>query len=120
MSIKSQWKTSSSSGKITVSQLMNWAPRLRIGLENKDSWGFGIQRLSVKESTGMWPMTFSAMGYKDEEGHWFIGLRMNVDQVSPIKFKRWNESDNVINILTNLMAEHMNEHGCKGDYGVVV
>ena len=120
MSISAQWKSPSYSGKIAVSQLQDWGPALRVGLENKETWGFGTRRLLVKESTGIWPMTFSAMGYKDEEGHWFIGLRMNVDQVSPIKFKRWNDSDNVINILTNLMAEHMNEHGCEGDYGEVV
>ena len=115
-----QWTTTSSRGKITVSQLQNWAPTLREGLESPTSWGYGRRRLTVKDKDGLCPMTFSALGYRDKNGKWSIGLRMNVDQISPIKFKEWNDGDYILPILTELMSLHLQEHGCIGNYGEVV
>ncbi len=115
-----KWTTTSACGQISVNQLQNWAPMLREGLDAPDSWGYGTRRLTVKDKDGHCPMAFSAMGYRDQKGKWFIGLRMNVDQVSPIKFKEWNDGDNILPILTELMTLHLEEYGCSGNYGVVV
>jgi len=120
MTTSNQWKTTSSVGKLNLSQLQEWAPMLRYGLEDQGSWGYGVKRLMVKESSGTWPMVFSAMGYKNQEGVWYLALRMNVDQASPIKFKIWRRGDNIVNILTNMMSEHMQEFGCKGNFGSLV
>ncbi len=120
MNTSTMWKTTSSAGNLGINQLQGWAPMLREGLHEKGSWGYGIKRLTVKESTGSWPMTFSAMAYKNEQGKWFLGLRMNIDQVSPIKFRDWNDGDNIVLLLADLMSEHMREHGCVGDFGQVV
>ncbi len=114
------WTTNANSGTISVRQLQGWAPMLREGLETPGTWGYGIRRLTVKEKNGQCPMTFSAMGFRDKLGKWSIGLRMNVDQVSPIKFRDWNDGDNIIDILTGLMSEHLREKGYTGNYGTLI
>ena len=81
------WVIYANTGKIGIDKLQNFAQILREGLDRTERWGYGIRRISVKDKDGLCPLTFSAMGYRDQKGIWSIGLRMNVDLVSPIKFQ---------------------------------
>ena len=57
------------------------------GLEDPDRWGYGFRRLGVKST----------------EEKLFFGMRMNVDQNSPVKFIEYNEEKNPVKILSDLM-----------------
>lgn len=114
------WTADTNGGAIGVAQLQNFGPMLREGLDKHEKWGYGIRRITVKDKDNLCPMTFSAMSYKDQSGNWSIGLRMNVDQVSPIKFQPWKDGDNIVTILTNLMSAHLYDKGYTGDYGRIV
>ena len=76
-------------------------------------WGYGIKRISVeipKAIKSTMPYTFTSVGYKSEKGEYFIGLRMNVDQQSPIKFRKCIESTNVIQSWVEMLQEFIREY----------
>ena len=114
------WITDTSMGKIGMGQLQGFGPMLREGLEKEGAWGYGIRRITVKSKDDICPITFSAMSYKAREGDWSIGLRMNINKISPIKFEQWRDGDNIVIILTNLMWQHLSEQGYTGNYGELV
>ena len=81
-----------------------------------DQWGYGIRRISVSVDKNVdrafhhqIPYTFTSLGYKDEDGEWFVGLRMNVDQVSPLKLRPMNENTNLTDAWAEMMKEFVNE-----------
>ena len=75
-------------------------------------WGYGLRRISVTVNPDVdvgfhhqVPYTFTSLGYKDQNGKWYVGLRMNIDQVSPLKMRPMNANTD----LTNAWAEMMRE-----------
>ena len=81
-------------------------------------WGYGFKRISVElpqEIKKMQKMqyTFTSVGFKSEKGEYFIGLRMNVDQRSPIKFRKCVESTNVIQSWVEMLQEYIQDYKIK-------
>ena len=77
-------------------------------------WGYGFKRISVglpPEIKKLQKMqyTFTSVGFKSEKGEYFIGLRMNVDQRSPIKFRKCVESTNVIQSWVEMLQEYIQD-----------
>jgi hypothetical protein len=76
-----------------------------------EQWGFGRKRITVttQDSIAKCPYSFTGLGYKNQDGKLFLGLRMNVDQHSPLNLKEWTEGMNVERVwgfmVTELMAE---------------
>lgn len=63
----------------------NWFSFIQEGIEN-NTWGYGFRRITIKhEIPQEIPYTFTASGFKDANGNWWLCLRMNVDQHSPEK-----------------------------------
>ena len=76
------------------------------GLEDPNIWGYGFRRLGVKsteDTKSICPYNFTSFGYKSQEKKLFFGMRMNVDQNSPVKFIEYNEEKNPVKILSDLM-----------------
>ena len=114
------WITNTSEGPIGANYLQQYGPMLREGVEGDKIWGYGRRRITVTDNSGTCPMTFSAMGFKNQNGTWSIGLRMNVDQASPIKFQNWENDNQILSILTTLMMQHMQDLGYTNNYGIVI
>ena len=81
-------------------------------------WGYGFKRISVglpPEIKKLQKMqyTFTSVGFKSEKGEYFIGLRMNVDQRSPIKFRKCVESTNVIQSWVEMLQEYIQDYKMK-------
>ncbi len=81
-----------------------------------NQWGYGIRRISVSVDKNIdrafhhqIPYTFTSLGYKDEDGKWFVGLRMNVDQVSPLELRPMNENTNLTDAWADMMQEFVKE-----------
>lgn len=86
----------------------NYSKFMMEGIEEKSSWGYGFRRLNVKAATEdkmMCPYTFTGFGYKEQDGRLYLGLRMNVDQVSPAKFTEWDGNNNVMEKFAILMRD---------------
>ena len=88
------------------------AKLLTEGLENKDSWGYGFRRISVKPiNLPDFKYTFTALGYKDQDGQMYLGMRMNVDQYSPLELHKWDLDTDIRSVwpdmLGNLYRKHM-------------
>ena len=81
------------------------AAMLMEGLDNKEKWGYGFRRISVHATNlNNYPYTFTAFGYKDQEGKMFLGLRANVDQCSPMEMKEWNHGTDIKSAWSELMG----------------
>tara|TARA_B100001287_G_C22467701_1_gene428091 strand:+ start:246 stop:614 length:369 start_codon:yes stop_codon:yes gene_type:complete len=96
----------------TNSELME---TLMDGLD-ENQWGYGIKRISVTVNPDVdigfhhkIPYTFTSLGYKNEKGKWFVGLRMNVDQSSPLKMRPMNANTDLTNAWAEMMQEFVNE-----------
>ena len=55
------------------------------------------------------PYTFTSLGYKDQNGKWYVGLRMNIDQVSPLKLRPMNADTNLTDAWAEMMREFVKE-----------
>jgi len=76
-------------------------------------WGYGFKRIAVKlphEMKENMPYTFTSLGFKSEKGDYFIGLRMNVDQGSPITFRYCSESTDVIQAWVDMLQEYIRDY----------
>ena len=94
------------------------AKLLTEGLENKDSWGYGFRRITVKPiNLPDFQYTFTALGYKDQDGEMYLGMRMNVDQYSPLELHKWDLDTDIRSVwpdmLGNLYRKHMQSKICK-------
>ena len=67
MNYSPQWEMTCSTGKITAENLQAFGPTLQKGIEPQEIWGYGVNRLIIKDITGSCPITFYAMAYKDNE-----------------------------------------------------
>jgi len=77
------------------------------------NWGYGFKRISVELPQAMRnsiPYSFTSVGFKSEKGEYYIGLRMNVDQGSPIKFRKCIESTNVIESWVEMLQEYIRDY----------
>ena len=76
------------------------------GLENKDSWGYGFRRISVKPSNlPDFPYTFTALGYKDQDGQMYLGMRINIDQYSPLELHKWDHDMDIRSAWTDMLGK---------------
>ena len=78
-----------------------------------NNWGYGLKRITVElpqAVRGSLPYTFTSVGFKSEKGEYFIGLRMNVDQASPIKFRKCIESTDVIQSWADMLQEYIRDY----------
>ena len=89
------------------------------GLDD-DQWGYGIRRISVTIDPTVdiggyhaIPYTFTSLGYKDARGKWFVGLRMNVDQHSPLKMRPMNANTDLTSAWAEMMKEFVKEYVAK-------
>ncbi len=76
-------------------------------------WGYGFKRIAVKlphEMKENMPYAFTSVGFKSEKGEYFIGLRMNVDQGSPIKFRKCIDSTDVIQAWVDMLQEYIRDY----------
>ena len=101
------------SAEMTNQQIANL---LTEGLEKKDSWGYGFRRISVKPSNlPDFQYTFTALGYKDKDGQMYLGMRINVDQYSPLELHKWDHNTDIRSVwpdmLGNLYRKHMQNKG---------
>ena len=81
----------------------------------ENQWGYGFRRISVTVNPDVGfhhqiPYTFTSLGYKDEQGKWFVGLRMNVDQVSPLKLRPMNMNTELKTAWADMMSEFVREY----------
>lgn len=82
------------------------------GLENEKAWGYGFRRLTVQASPEeqiRCPYSFTGFGYKEQNGKLFLGLRMNVDQISPVRYLEWDGSNNVLEKFAEMMGHLLAE-----------
>ncbi len=89
------------------------------GLDD-DQWGYGIRRISVTIDPTVdiggyhaIPYTFTSLGYKDANGKWFVGLRMNVDQHSPLKMRPMDGNTELTSAWGEMMKEFVMEYVAK-------
>ena len=90
---------------------MDYSKMMKEGLDDIN-WGFGHRRLGVSSSGSSqngFPYCFTAFGYKKKTGKMFLGLRMNVDQISPHKLIEWDDEP-VLEKLGVLMHEFISEY----------
>ncbi len=76
-------------------------------------WGYGMKRIWVEIPESMKnaiPFTFTSMGFKSEQGEYFVGLRMNVDQRSPIKFRKYTQHSNIVRSWCEMLKEFFKEY----------
>tara|TARA_Y100000817_G_scaffold280378_1_gene244344 strand:+ start:129 stop:500 length:372 start_codon:yes stop_codon:yes gene_type:complete len=80
-------------------------------------WGYGLRRISVTVNPDVdvgfhhqVPYTFTSLGYKDQNGKWYVGLRMNIDQVSPLKMRPMNANTDLTNAWAEMMREFVREY----------
>ena len=85
---------------------------MKEGLVKENTWGFGSLRLKVlprPPDQKLCPFSFTAFGYKNKNGKMFLGLRMNVDQISPHRLIEWNDEP-VLDTLGELMREFIHKY----------
>ena len=90
---------------------------LFIGLES-ERWGYGFKRVAVEIPTSIRKgnsFTFTSMGFKNEKNNYFIGLRMHIDQNSPIKFRKCLANTNVIDAWVSMLYEFFRENNINYD-----
>ena len=83
----------------------------------ENQWAYGIRRISVTVDKKIdcafhhqIPYTFTSLGYKDQNGKWYVGLRMNIDQVSPLKLRPMNADTNLTDAWAEMMREFVREY----------
>ena len=88
---------------------------LKEGVDD-NQWGYGIKRISVTVNKDVdvgfhhkIPYTFTSLGYKAADGKWYVGLRMNVDQNSPLKLRPMNANTELSAVWVEMMHEFMKE-----------
>ena len=80
-----------------------------------NQWGYGIRRVTLKsnpdapELVNKVPYTYTSSGFKSQEGNWFVGVRMNVDQCSPQKMRPFNQYSNIHQLWGEMMLEFAQE-----------
>ena len=77
------------------------------------SWGYGFKRVAVEIPDSIRngnPFTFTSVGFKNEAEDYFIGLRMHVDQNSPIKFRKCLDNTSVTEAWVSMLYEFFKEH----------
>ena len=73
-------------------------------------WGFGRKRIRVTSPDKLkCPYSFTGLGYKNKDGQLFLGLRMNVDQHSPLKLKEWTNDLDVELAWGYMVTEFVDE-----------
>ena len=103
---ESEWEITASTGTITRENIRYEGYKLREGI-TKNVWGYGIKRLIIKDIKALCPMIFNVMSYKDTQNNWYIGIREQSGNISPIKYHTWDINECLINTITTLMTEHM-------------
>ena len=81
-------------------------------------WGYGFKRVAVEIPDSIRkdnPFTFTSVGFKNEKNNYFIGLRMHVDQNSPIKFRKCLGNTNVIDAWVSMLYEFLKENNLNYD-----
>ena len=82
-------------------------------------WGYGLRRITVvvnKKDVAFYqkiPYTFTSMGFKAQNGKWYLGLRMNIDQFSPIKKRLMDQNthnEKIQCLWGEMMAEFAHEY----------
>ena len=94
----------------TIASEINYDKFMFEGLEDDRSWGYGFRRLTVKsteDTKNICPYTFISFGYKTQDKKLLLGMRMNVDQHSPVKFIDWDKTKKPTDLLSILMRELM-------------
>lgn len=94
----------------TIASEINYDKFMFEGLEDDRCWGYGFRRLTVKsteDTKNICPYTFTSFGYKTQDKKLLLGMRMNVDQHSPVKFIDWDKTKNPTDLLSILMRELM-------------
>mgnify|MGYP001380875632 CR=1 FL=1 len=87
-------------------QVSNYAEFMMEGLENPSIWGYGFRRLKVKiseDNKTHCPYSFTGFSYKEQSGGIFLGMRMNIDQNSPVRFIKWDGHSDIMESLGKLM-----------------
>ena len=77
------------------------------------NWGYGFKRVAVEIPESIRkgnPFTFTSVGFKNETNDYFIGLRMHVDQNSPIKFRKCMENTSVTDAWVSMLYEFFREN----------
>ena len=87
---------------------------------DENQWGYGLRRISVTVNPDVdigfhhqVPYTFTSLGYKNEKGNWYVGLRMNIDQVSPLKMRPMNANTDLTSAWAEMMKEFVKEYVAK-------
>ena len=76
----------------------------------QDQWGYGMKRMYVSPPRNIaCPYGFQGFGYKRRDGRLFIGLRMLVDQNSPVKFRLWSKTVPIMDLWGEIMVEFIRE-----------
>ena len=84
-------------------------------------WGYGIRRVKLTvnpnapEFVTKIPYTFTSSGFKDQEGNWFVCLRMNVDQHTPKKMRPMNQHSHIHQLWGEMMLEFAQEYAHKNN-----
>jgi len=84
-----------------------------------DKWGYGIRRIKLTADPNapdflrQVPYTYTSSGFKDQEGNWFVCLRMNVDQHSPQKRQPMNQHSGINQSWGEMMLEFAQEYADK-------
>lgn len=90
--------------------LSDYSKFMTEGLRNSNIWGYGFNRLNVTAmETSRCPYGFTSFGYKQQTGELFLGMRMNIDQFSPVKFIEWDGRSDIMDLLSKLMNNLLNE-----------
>ena len=87
---------------------------LRVGVDKND-WGYSTKSIAVSlnKSDPMCnkiPYTFTTYGFKNQKNQWYVILKMNVDQISPIKKQPFNETTDIHSLLNEMMHEFIHEY----------
>ena len=86
---------------------------------NGNQWGYGIRRVKLNadpnapEFVTRVPYTYTSSGFKNQEGNWFVCLRMNVDQHSPQKMQPMNQHSHIHQLWGEMMLEFAQEYADK-------
>jgi len=86
-----------------------------------NEWGYGIRRVKLNadpnspEFVIKVPYTFTSSGFKDQEGNWFVCLRMNVDQHSKKKMRPMNQDSHMHQLWGEMMLEFSEEYAQKNN-----
>ena len=94
------------------------AKLLMEGLEEKNKWGYGFRRISVHATNlNNYPYTFTAFGYKDQEGKNVSGAESKCGPMQPYGnegVEPWNRHQNsVVRIDGNFNIKNSTEQSSK-------